>query len=181
MQNNIFFEFIPLIAFFTLYYITKNIFLATIICIIVTWGQLIATKIITKTVSKKLWLNAILITIFGGIAVLFQNKIFIMVKPTILFGIIGFSIIIGQFFFKKNSIELILSKEISLRKSQWNKLNLIWGIFFVLLGLLNLYVAFNFSEYFWVKFKVFGCLGLMIILTLASAIVINIWHKKNYK
>lgn len=181
MQNNILFEFIPLIAFFTLYYITKNIFLATAICIIVTWGQLIITKIIAKKISKKLWLNAFLITLFGGVAVLFQNKTFIMIKPTVLFEILGGSIIIGQFFFKKNSIELLLSKEISLHKSQWNKLNLTWGIFFILLGLLNLYIAFNYSEYFWVKFKVFGCLGLMILLTIITAITVNIWHKKNYK
>ncbi|MFN7094932.1 MAG: septation protein IspZ, partial [Burkholderiales bacterium] len=68
----------------------------------------------------------------------------------------------------------------SLPKPVWAKLNSAWGLFFISLGGLNLYVAFNCSEYVWVKFKVFG--GLM--LTLAFVIICGIFivlQQKKYK
>ena len=52
----------------------------------------------------------------------------------------------------------------------WRRLNFSWAIFFLLLGALNVYVIYNFSEEFWVKFKLFGCLGLLLAFSLAQGV-----------
>jgi intracellular septation protein len=177
MQNNIFFELLPLIAFFVIYYITKNLFIATAVCMVASWIQLILFKLKYKKVAKNIWLNTILITVFVGLTLILHNKTFIMLKPTVLFALIGISILIGQAA-GKNGIKLLLAKEITVPDSLWNKINIAWGIFFIILGILNLVVALNFSEYFWVKFKVFGTTSLSILFLLICAIILIIQQKK---
>ncbi|MBP9742865.1 MAG: septation protein IspZ [Burkholderiales bacterium] len=177
MQNNPLFEMVPLVIFFGIYYFTKNIFWATGACIIASWAQLLFYKIKYNSISKNTWLSTLLITIFGGLTIILQNKTFVMLKPTLLFWIMGGSLLIGQTL-GKNGIKLMLSKEINLPNSFWSKLNLSWGLFFIAMGGLNLLVAFNFSEYVWVQFKVFGSLVLSIIFTIITAIAIFITQKK---
>jgi intracellular septation protein len=178
MQNNPFLEMIPLIAFFITYYITKDLFLATGVCIATSWGYLIACKLKSGKIPKMVWLNTLVITVLGGITITLHNKMFVMLKPTALFWIVGTSILIGHIF-NKNSIKLMLSKELNLPSSLWNKLNLAFGIFFIFMGGLNLFVAFNFSEYVWVKFKVFGTLGLTLLFITICGIVIYCYQKRH--
>ena len=177
MQNNLFFEMLPLIAFFAVYYFTKNIYLATGVCIVASWAQLFLCKIKYNHISKNTWISTILITVFGGMTILFHNKTFVMLKPTVLLWIIGSSLLIGQIA-GKNGLKLMLGKEIYLTDDSWKKINLAWGIYFLLMGVVNLYVAMNFSEYTWVKFKVFGTMGLTISFMLLTAGYIMLKRKK---
>ena len=66
----------------------------------------------------------------------------------------------------------MMGKQITLKqaseKSIWHKLNLAWACFFFILGCLNLYVAFEFSEEAWVNFKLFGTTGLLITFVIAQ-------------
>lgn len=55
----------------------------------------------------------------------------------------------------------------------WTKLNLSWAVFFAILGGVNLYVAFHFSEATWVKFKLFGVIGLMLVFALAQGFILS--------
>jgi intracellular septation protein len=45
-------------------------------------------------------------------------------------------------------------------------------VFFVAMGFLNLYVAYNFSEETWVNFKLFGLMSLSLVFILGQGIVI---------
>ena len=168
---------LPLIAFFAVYYFTKNIYLATGVCIVASWAQLFLCKIKYNHISKNTWISTILITVFGGMTILFHNKTFVMLKPTVLLWIIGSSLLIGQIA-GKNGLKLMLGKEIYLTDDSWKKINLAWGIYFLLMGVVNLYVAMNFSEYTWVKFKVFGTMGLTISFMLLTAGYIMLKRKK---
>jgi intracellular septation protein len=176
MQNNLFFDLIPLVLFFAVYYITKNIFLATGVCIVASWGQVIFCKIKYKKITKNLWVSTILITVFGGLTVILHNRTFVMLKPTVLYWIIASSMLIGQLM-GKNIIKLTLEKELKLPESVWNKLNASWGLFFIVLGALNLFIAFNFSEYMWVKFKVFGTLSLVMTFVIISGLFVYLTTK----
>lgn len=180
MQNNFLFEMLPLVAFFAIYAITKNLYLATACCILASWLQLILCKVKYKHISKNTWLSTILITVFGGLTIILHNKTFVMLKPSVLFWIIGISMLVGQFM-GKNSIKLMLAKEMELPESLWSKLNLSWAIFFLVMGIINLVVAFNFSEYTWVKFKVFGSLGLTLLFTLLTVLIVFISQKNHAK
>ena len=55
-----------------------------------------------------------------------------------------------------------MGKQIQLPEKTWNQINITSALFFVVLGILNLYVAFNFSESTWVNFKLFGITGLIM-------------------
>ena len=177
MQNNLFFEMLPLVAFFAVYYFTKNLFLASGVCIIASWIQLLSCKMKYKLISKNTWISTILITIFGGLTIFLHNKTFVMLKPTVLMWILGISLIVGQIA-GKNGIKLMLNKEIDIPDSVWNKLNFAWGLFFIFMGAVNLFVAFNFSEYVWVQFKVFGTFSCSIIFMIISVAIITITKKK---
>ncbi len=177
MENNFFFDLIPLVAFFSVYYFTKNIFYATGVCIVATWLQVALCKLKYKKINKNTWLSAILITVFGGLTIIFHNKTFVMVKPTVLFSIVGISILVAQYT-GKNGLKLLLEKEFKTTDGVWRKLNISWGVFFIFLGLLNLFVALNFSESTWVKFKVFGATMLTIVYLIITLLIIIISQKK---
>ena len=59
---------------------------------------------------------------------------------------------------------------IQLNASMWRQLNLMWVGYFVFLGAANLYVVYNYEESTWVNFKLFGILGLTLIMALAQAL-----------
>lgn len=181
MQNNFLFESLPLVVFFLTYYFTKNLYMATATCIVISWVNLLICKIKFKKISKNIWISTLLITLLGGLTILLHNKTFVMLKPTALFWILGFSLLISQLM-GKNGIKLMLQKEIYLPDRVWNIFGLLWSIFFILMGFINLFVAFNFSEYVWVKYKVFGSLTLTIcftFLTAIAAIILQKRYKKN--
>ena len=178
MKNNTLIELIPLIAFFVVYYFTKNIFVATAICIVASWIQLIITKITQKTISKNTWLSTGLITVFGGLTIIFHNKTFIMMKPTILYWIFAAGIIITSKM-GKSPIKSLLQDQITLPESSWKLINYLWVGFFIFMGILNLIVAYYFNEFVWVKFKVFGSLILTFTFMIISGVAITFYRKKN--
>ncbi|MBY0380245.1 MAG: septation protein IspZ [Burkholderiales bacterium] len=178
MQNNLFFELIPLIIFFIIYYITKNIFLATGTCIIVCWLQVLFCKLKYNKITRNLWISTILITLFGGLSVMLHNKTFIMLKPTALYWLIAGFMLISQLL-GRNLIKSTLDKEIQLDDSVWNKLSIAWSLFFIAMGALNIFVVFNFSEYTWVKFKVFGTITLILAFGILSGLYVYLNTKKN--
>ena len=74
-----------------------------------------------------------------------------------------------------------MSANLELPKAVWTKLSHAWVLFFVLSGVLNLFVAYNFSEDFWVNFKLFGLLGLTIIFIIAQGVYLSRYIKEEPK
>jgi len=70
---------------------------------------------------------------------------------------------------QKNLIRTFLSEKIALPQRVWERLNLAWSLFFLVLGFINLYVAFNYSTDTWVNFKLFGFTGMMLVFILAQS------------
>ena len=54
-----------------------------------------------------------------------------------------------------------------------------WIGFFAVMGVLNLYVAYNFSTDTWVNFKLFGGIGLMLVFVIGQAILLAPHMKEN--
>jgi len=90
-----------------------------------------------------------------------------------------FFFIFNQFFRKENMIKTLLQEQINLDKSQWKILSNSWIVFFIVCGLLNLYVANYYSEEKWVEFK-FYILGiaLPIAFIILNGIYVGINAKK---
>jgi len=138
------------------------ILIATAVAMVAAAIQIALVWIRRRKVDGMLWVSFAIIVVFGGATLFFHNPTFIKWKPTALYWLFGSTLLIAGLGMKRNLIRKMLEAQIQLPDEVWDKLNLAWALFFVMMGALNLYVAYSFSEEFWVNFKLFGMTGLMI-------------------
>ncbi len=149
------------------------IMLATVAVVIASIIQISWVKLRHGKVDKSLWISAILVVVLGGFTLYLQDDAFIKWKPTILYWIFAGSILVGQWFFKKNIIRAMMDKNVELPEHVWSKMNLSWAGFFTLLGFVNLFVAKNYSTDTWATFKLFGATGLMFVFIILQILMMN--------
>jgi intracellular septation protein len=166
------FDLFPVILFFIAFKFF-GIYTATAVAIVATVGQIIYSKLRHGKVEKMLLISGVIITVFGGATLLLKDPTFIQWKPTVLYWLFAVSLMGAQFIFKKNPIRSFMEKQITLPNKVWTKLNLAWALLFVVLGVLNLYVAFNYSQDIWVDFKLFGITGIMFVFIVAQTLVLS--------
>ena len=166
-----FFEFIPLIIFFAVYKMI-DIYAATG-SLIITTGLLLGYNYFKYgKVEKMHIITFLMVLVFGTMTLVFHDDTFIKWKVTVIYMLFSIALLASQYIFKKPIIKQMLGKEIILPDNVWSNLNLAWSIFFVFLGLLNIYVAFYLAQDIWVSFKVFGLLGATLVFTLLSGLYI---------
>ncbi len=154
------------------------ILLATAIAIIATVLQIGYLLSRRKKVDGTLWLSMAIIVFFGGATIYFHNETFIKWKPTVLYWCFAAALLFSQIFLNKNLIRIMMEKQMSLPDGVWRRVNLSWVAFFITMGLLNLYVAFNFSTATWVNFKLFGGMGLMFAFIIAQSLMLSKYLKE---
>ncbi len=166
-------DFLPILIFFGVYKLTGDLITATAVLIPVTIIQVGVVYWLTKKVEKMALVTLALVIVLGGLTVFLNDGWFIMWKPTVvnwLFAAAFFgSHLIGQ----KPIIERLLGHAISLEPQQWVTLSIAWIAFFIFSGVLNLIVAYQFSEDIWVNFKLFGLLGLTFIFLIIQGVWIS--------
>ena len=167
-----FFDLLPVILFFVGFKL-YGIFAATAIAIGTTLAMIVYSKVRHGKIEKMLLANGAIITVLGGITLLLHDQTYIMWKPTALYWIGAFTLLISNLFFKKNFIQQMMGKMFNAPKSIWDKVNLVWVVFLILLGFLNLYVAFNYSLDTWVNFKLFGVTGMMFVFVIAQTVALK--------
>ena len=167
-------DFGPLLIFFTIYYKSGNNLIVAIPPLIIT--TLIAV-IIMYFIEKKIpyvpLIGGIVISLFGGLTLYFNNPIFLYMKPTIVNVIFASILIISKIFFNKNFLKFFLQSAFQLNEFGWNKLNFRWAYFFIFLAILNEIVWRTQSETTWVNFKVWGMLPITFIFTGLQLPLIN--------
>ena len=149
------------------------VLLATVVVILATLLQILWLKIRGQKIEPMLWISLTLVTVLGGATIYFHSESFIKWKPTVLYWVMASALLFGQLIFKKNGIKSLMGAQMNLPDSIWRVVNLSWVGFFSLMGVLNLWVAFNFPTSTWVNFKLFGGLGLMIVFVLVQALLLN--------
>ena len=167
-------DFGPLIIFFYYYYDSGKdlkvaippFIIATIIALLIVW-------ILEKKIPKMPLVGGILITLFGGLTIYFNNPVFIYIKPTIINILFGLALIFGRYFTNEPVLKKLMSKSISLTDEGWEILNKRWIYFFFALAILNEAVWRTQSEEFWVNFKVWGLLPITFIFTAFQIKLIN--------
>jgi intracellular septation protein len=130
-----------------------------------------------KRVEPMLWISVAVIIVFGGATIWLHDETFIKWKPTILYALFGSILAIGRLGWGRNLVRSLLGEQVSLPAAQWDRLLWVWVAFFAAVGVLNLWVAFNFPTDTWVNFKLFGLMG----LTLIFALGIGIWMARHMK
>ena len=167
-------DFGPLLIFFIVYYKSgKNLTTAIPPLIVATIIAVALVYFIDKKIPYVPLIGGIVITIFGGLTLYFNNPIFIYMKPTIVNLIFACVLIISNILYKKNFLKIFLQSAFQLNDIGWNKLNFRWAYFFIFFAFLNEIVWRTQPEVIWVNFKVWGILPITLIFTVIQVPLIN--------
>jgi intracellular septation protein len=106
--------------------------------------------------------TAIVVVVFGTLTLVLHDELFIKVKPTIIYVLFGFVLLLGLAF-GKSLLGVVFDSVFHLTEEGWRKLTLRWGLFFLVLALLNEIVWRTQTTDVWVSFKVFGVVPLTFL------------------
>ncbi len=174
----LFLDYVPILAFIAAYFY-QDIFFATMVLMGVMPVVLLLQWLITRKVNRIYLASTGLVLVLGAATLAFRNPTFLYWKPTVLNWAIALVFLGSQWIGSKTIVERMLGGAVTLRKAQWLRLNQMWVGFFVFVGAVNLYVAYSFSEAFWVKFKLFGMLGMTLVFVVIQSVWLSLAAQKN--
>lgn len=174
----LFIDYIPIVIFIVAYFY-KDIFFATGVLMAVMPVVLLVQWITTRKLNKIYLASTILVLLLGSATLFYRNATFLYWKPTVLNWAIAAVFLGSHWLGEKTITQRMLGSAAQLTRAQWLRLNQIWVGFFIVVGAINLFVAYNFSEEFWVKFKLFGMLGLTVVFVIVQSIWLTAVAKRN--
>lgn len=164
-------DFIPLVIFFV-FFKTYDIYIGVQALMIASTIALAVTWFIYRKIDKIALFVYLMVMIFGALTLIFHKDEFIKWKVTIIYTIFALALLISQYVYKKPLIKTLLGREIRLTDIAWNNINLIWAVFFVICGVINIYISYQLSQNAWVNYKTFILPGTTLILSLFSGVYI---------
>ena len=172
-------DFGPLLVFFVMYFKNdQDLKIAIPPFVIATLLSLIIIYILEKRIPMVPLTSGIIITLFGGLTLYFDNKIFFYMKPTIINLLFAVILFFGKFFTQKPLLKVFFQNAFDLQDEGWKKLNYRWIGFFIFLAILNELVWRTQSEAFWVNFKVWGLLPISFLFAASQFPLINKYKLK---
>lgn len=170
------FDYFPIICFFIAFKIW-GIYVATIVTMAASVLQMGVYWLKHKKFEKLHVITLISVVVLGGLTLIFHKAIYIKWKPSIIYW--AFALVLWfTCFQQKTLMQRMLGEKIQLPANIWRNLTIAWGIFFLLMGFINLYVVYHFSTNAWVNFKLFGTLGLTIVFVVAQAFYMSRYMKE---
>ena len=175
----ILFDLFPLLVFFAAFKL-YGIFVATAASIGASALQVAIFWARHRRFETAQVITLVAMVILGGLTLAFHNVAFIQWKLTVVDWIFAALLFGSQWFGKRTILERMLGAQLVLPASVWRWLNVSWGLFFLVMGSLNLYIAFFYGanltaaqrQHIWVDFKVFGSTALMLVFSVAQALVV---------
>ena len=172
-------DFGPLLIFFTIYLTNENDLKVAIPPFVI--ATLIALAIIyflERRMPLVPLVSGVLITLFGGLTLYFDNKTFFYMKPTIINILFAAVLFFGKYFTQKPLLKILFQNALNLEEAGWKKLNYRWIYFFIFVAILNEIVWRTQSEIFWVNFKVWGLLPISFLFAASQIPLINKYKLK---
>ncbi|MCB1799057.1 MAG: septation protein A [Gammaproteobacteria bacterium] len=157
----------PVILFFIAYQLF-DIYIATQAAIAAAAVQVVYNRLRYGKVETMHWVTLGLLVLFGGLTLALRDPTFIKWKPTVVNWLFAAAFLLSQLFMKRSLLRRMMDHAVNMPDTAWLRLNTAWVAFFAAMGVLNLYIAYNFSEAVWVNFKLFGFLGLTLVFMLAQ-------------
>ena len=177
----------PLVIFF-IANARADIFVAT------AWfmGAMVVSLALSWLILKKIavmpLVTGVVVLVFGGLTLWLQDDTFIKIKPTITNGLFA-SILLGGLLFRHSLLKYVFGDVYKLRPEGWSKLTLNWGLFFVVLAIINEAVWRGGNAYFpndpkaatdlWVAFKVWGVMPLTVLFSISQLSLLNKYAPPN--
>jgi len=172
-------DFGPLIVFFIIYFNNdQNLKVAILPFILATFISIAVVFFLEKKIPLVPLTSGILISIFGGLTLYFDNKIFFYMKPTVINLLFAVILFFGKYFTKKPLLKYLFNNSLNLENEGWQKLNNRWIWFFIFVAILNEIVWRTQTEAFWVNFKVWGLLPLSFLFVASQISLLNKYKLK---
>ncbi|MCG8671125.1 MAG: septation protein IspZ [Pseudomonadales bacterium] len=180
------FDFFPVVVFAGTYFLTKDMILATGVLIGASALQLALDYARRRTVEKLHFYTFLVLLVFGGFTIFLNDPVYIKWKPSVVNWIFASIFLGGQLISKETVLEKLIKGlmkqaphiEINVPQNQWPWLNLCWVMFFIMVGLLNIYVAFNYDEETWVTFRLVGLSSLNLVFFVLQFIHLSRYMKE---
>jgi len=134
------FDFFPILLFFIIYKL-YGIYAATAVAIAGSILQNAFYWYRHRKFENMHLVTLALIVVLGGATLIFQNKAFIMWKPTAVYWAFALAFLGSQFIGEKPLIKRMMAHAIEVPDRIWRNANISMGLFSVFLGIANLYVA----------------------------------------
>ena len=134
---------------------------------IATAVALIASRLLTGTLPIMPLVSGVIVLVFGALTLYLHDETFIKMKPTIVNTLFG-ATLLGGLFFGKSLLGYVFDSAFHLDAEGWRKLTFRWGLFFLVLAVLNEVVWRNFSTDAWVTFKVWAIMPITLVFTFSQ-------------
>jgi intracellular septation protein len=164
------FDFFPILAFFIAFKVTgdseSGIYTATAVLMAASFIQITVYWLMYRRFENMHLITLGVVLLFGGATLLLHDERFIQWKPTVVLWIFALVALGSQYIGQKNVFQRMIhysDERISAPDVVWFRLNIGLVLFFLLVGIANIYVAYNFDRAIWVDFKVFGITILNLI------------------
>ena len=166
------FDLFPILLFFLAYKL-YDIYVATAVAIVAAFLQTGLYWLKHRKFETMHLVMLGILVLFGGLTLVLHDPVFIKWKPTVVNWLFALIFLGSRFIGQRTLVERMMSHAISVPTAVWLKLNWAWTLFFIAIGLVNLYVAYRYSEAVWVNFKLFGMLGLTLVFVFAQAFYLS--------
>ncbi len=166
------FDLFPIMVFFCGYKLF-GLYGATAFAMVAAILQVLFYRLKHQRYEKMHLVSLGLIVVLGSATLFFRNPWFIKWKPT---GIYWFSSLLflgSSFLGSKPLIQKMMEANVDLPRTIWYRLNAAWCIFFIVMGFVNLYVAYSFTTDVWVAFKLFGGIGFTLMFVFLQALYLS--------
>ena len=157
-----FLDLLPVVIFFAAYRL-YGIYEATIALIVSMVALIIVHKLVKGTVSRMLLVSGAFAVVLGGITVWLQNPLFLQWKPTVVYWIFAVVLLGADLFTPRNIFARTMGENVEAPRSSWRALNIAWVVMFVAMGIINIYVAYNYDMSTWVDFKLYLAIASVIV------------------
>ena len=178
-------EFLPIVLFFGAYQMSgetltvgawshtfDGIFSATAVLMIATIAVWLIMLAITQRNDKRLMWMMVAIVVFGTATLVLRDQRFIQWKPTVFNWVMAALFFGSQFVGEKTLLERFAGQQLVLSAVIWKRLNVLWVTNFVTVGALNLYVAYQYEEAFWVSYKLYSSIGFILLMMLLTVMIV---------
>ena len=178
-------ELLPLVLFFGAYQMDGDtltvggwshtfdgIFSATAVLMISTALTWLVSSLLEKRNDKRLMWMTLAVLLFGAATLILRDQRFIQWKPTVFNWVLAAVFFGSQFIGKSTVLERVLGSQLTLPRTIWTRLNVLWIGNFALVGALNLFVAYRFEEAVWVSYKLYSSIGFTLALMLLTVAIV---------
>ena len=167
------FDFFPVLTFFIAFKVSDDdIIIATIAAMTASVIQVVGFWLKHRRFEKMHLIVMVTLLVMGSITIYLGDSVYIKWKTTIVEWAFGVILIGSQYIWKVNLIKKMMSQAMTAPEHIWARLNLAWASFFIFVGFLNIYGLYKFSTEDWVNFKTFGVMGMTIVFSIVTVLML---------